>query len=132
MYSLVATLNWGVALLIKATPIWVSTSSDSCFDTDQIAIKTAQRIAGAVQDAKAAAYVPQTANPIWPGPGWLSVGTRGVGQRTINRCSDQRRSVQLAASSSLESAGWPCDRCVSLARSTRWLGSRDRCPSTGA
>ncbi|MBI2776025.1 MAG: phage major capsid protein [Chloroflexi bacterium] len=45
------------ALVLKATPIRVELSSDFLFDKDQIAIKSVQRISGAVQDAAGAAYM---------------------------------------------------------------------------
>ncbi len=49
--------DWGAALIIKATPIRVEVSRDFLFNTDQVAIKTVQRIALAVQDPAAAAYL---------------------------------------------------------------------------
>lgn len=47
----------GAALIIKATPIRVEMSTDFLFNTDQVAIKSVQRISGAVQDSAAAAYL---------------------------------------------------------------------------
>jgi len=47
----------GAALIIKATPIRVELSKDFLFDKDQIAIRSVQRIALAVQDPAAAAYL---------------------------------------------------------------------------
>ena len=49
--------DFAAGLIVKASPIRVAVSSDFKFDTDQVAIKTVQRIALGVQDPAALAYL---------------------------------------------------------------------------